>query len=60
MKYENRMTEELRQMMMIEGDDIVDNEDMQDRWKMNEDRRYVERHDIFPEDDTVGRITISR
>ena len=45
---------------MIEGDDIVDNKDMQDRWKMNEDRRYVERYDIFPEDDTVGRITISR
>ena len=54
------MTEEQRQMMMIERDDMVDDEDMQDRWKMNEDRRYVEKHDIFPEDDKVDRITISR
>ena len=60
MKYENRMTEEQRQMMMTEGDDMVNNEDKQDGWKMNEDRRHAERHDIFPEDDTVGRITICR
>ena len=53
MKYENRMTEEWRKMMMTEGDDMVDNEDMQDGWKMNKDRRHAERHDIFPEDDTV-------
>ena len=59
MKYENRMTKGQRQMMRIKGDDMVNNEDMQDGWKMNEDRRHAERHDIFPEDNTVGRITIS-
>ena len=41
-------------------DDIVNKEDMQDGWKENEDRRHAERHDIFPEDNTVGRITICR
>ena len=60
MKYENGITEEQRQMMMIEGDNMVDNEDMQDRWKMNEYRGHAERYDIFPEDDTLGKITISR
>ena len=60
MKYKNEMTDEQRQMMMVEGNDIVDNEDMQDRWKMKEDRRHAERHDIFSEDDTVGIITICR
>ena len=60
MKYENRMTDEQWKMIMTIDDDITDKEDMQERWKMNEDRRYAERHDIFPEDDTVGRITICR
>ena len=41
-------------------DDMVDKEDMHYRWKKNEDRRHAERHDYFPEDDTVGRITICR
>ena len=41
-------------------DDMVDKEDMQIGWKMNEDKRHAERHDIFPEDDTVGRITVCR
>ena len=34
--------------------------DMQDGWKENEDRRHAERHDIFPEDNTVDRITKCR
>ena len=41
-------------------DDMVNKEDMQDGWKKNEDRRHAERHDRFPEDDTVDIITISR
>ena len=41
-------------------DDIVNKKDMQDGWKENEDRRHAERHDIFPEDDTVDRITKCR
>ena len=41
-------------------DDMVNKEDIQDRWRKNEDKRHAERHDRFPEDDTVGRITISR
>ena len=45
---------------MTGDDDIVDKEDMQDRWRKSEDRRYAERHNWFPEDDIVGRITISR
>ena len=60
MKYKDGMIEEWRQMIMTGDNDIADKEDMQDRWKKDEDRRYAERHDIFPEDDTVGRITISR
>ena len=47
-------------MIMTEDNNMVDKEDMQDRWKKNEDKRYAERHDIFPEDDKVGRITICR
>ena len=31
-----------------------------ERWQMKEEERHAERHDIFPEDDTVGRITICR
>ena len=47
--------------MIRTGDnDMVDKEDMHNRWKKNEDRRHTERHDKFPEDDIVGRITISR
>ena len=60
MKYEDRMTEEGRKMLMTRYNDMVDKEDMQDGWKKNEDRRHAERHDRFPEDDTVGRITICR
>ena len=60
MKYKEGMTEEWRQMIMIGDDDMVDKEDMQDKWRMKEDRRHAERHDIFLEDDTVGRITICR
>ena len=47
-------------MIMTRDNDMVDKEDMHYRWKKNEDRRHAERHDIFPEDDTVGRITICR
>ena len=41
-------------------DDMVYNKDMQDRWKMKKDRRHEERHGIFPEDDILDIITISR
>ena len=54
------MTEEQRQMIMTEEDDMVKKRDIQDGWKKNEDRRHAERHDIFPEDNIVDRITISR
>ena len=47
-------------MIMTEDDDMVDKEDMQDGWRKSEDRRHVERYNRFPEDNTVGRITISR
>ena len=60
MKYKKGMTEEQRQMIMTGDDDMVDRKDMHDKWRMKEDSRYAERHDIFLEDDTVGRITISR
>ena len=40
--------------MMIHNDDrrgdMVKREDIQNRWKMKNDERHVERHDIFPED----------
>ena len=54
------MTDKQWKMIMTIDDDITDKEDMQEGWKMNEDRRYAERYDIFPKDDTVGRITICR
>ena len=41
-------------------DDMTKREDMQDRWKMKHDERHAERHDIFPEDDILDIITISR
>ena len=41
-------------------DDMVKREDMQDIWKMTNDKRHAERHDIFPEDDILYIITISR
>ena len=41
-------------------DDMVDNEDMHKGWWMKEDRRHMERHDLFPEDDKLVIITISR
>ena len=47
-------------MIMTGDDDMVDKEDMQVGWKKNEDRRHAERHDYFPEDDIVDRITIYR
>ena len=60
MKYKNGMIEEWREIIMTVDNDMVDKEDMQDGWRKKEDRRYAERHDYFPEDDTVGRITICR
>ena len=60
MKYENIMKEERWKMIMTRDDDMVDKEDMQNRWRKNEDRRHAERHDRFSEDDTVGRHTICR
>ena len=60
MKYENRRTEEWRKMIMTGEVDMADREDMHYGWKKNEDRRHAERHDHFPEDNTVGRITICR
>ena len=47
-------------MIMTGDDDIVDKGDMHYGWRKNEDRRHAKRHDRFPEDDTVGRITICR
>ena len=41
-------------------DDMVKIEDMQERWKMKNDERHAKRHDIFPEDDILDIITISR
>ena len=41
-------------------DDMVKREDMQERWKMKDDKRHEIRHDIFPEDDILDIITISR
>ena len=41
-------------------DDMVKRENMQERWKMKNDKRYARRHDIFPEDDILNIITISR
>ena len=43
--------------MMIHDDDRRD--DME-RWKMKNDKRHAKRHDIFPEDDILDIITISR
>ena len=60
MKYENGRMEEWRKMIMTGDDDMVDREDMHNGWKKNNDRRHVERHDYFPEDNTIDRITISR
>ena len=34
-------------------DDMVKREDMQERWKMKNDKRHAKRHDIFPEDDIL-------
>ena len=52
------------QMKMIDEDnrrdDMVNRKDMKKGWKMNNDRWHAKRHEIFPEDDTVVRITISR
>ena len=59
MKYENGRTEEQEKMIMTRDNDMVE-EDMHDRWKKNKERRHEERHNRFPEDNTVGRITISR
>ena len=47
-------------MIMTGDDDMVDKEDMHNRWKKNEDRRHAERHDIFPKDNILDIITISR
>ena len=41
-------------------DDMVKIEDMQERWKMKNDERHAKRHNIFPEDDILDIITISR
>ena len=41
-------------------DDIVKREDMQEKWKMKDNKRHEIRHDIFPEDDILDIITISR
>ena len=41
-------------------EDMVKREDMQEGWKMMDDKRHAERHDIFPEDDILNIITISR
>ena len=64
MKYENRMIEE-RWHMNITGEMTcyerkTCNKD--DGWRMKEDmhKDMTERHDIFPEDNTVCRITICR
>ena len=41
-------------------DDMVNKEDMQERWKMKNNERHARRHGIFPEDDILDIITISR
>ena len=41
-------------------DDMIKREDMQDKWKMKNDERHAERHDIFSEDDILDIVTISR
>ena len=41
-------------------DDMVNKEDMQERWKMKNEERHAKRHDIFPKDDILDIITISR
>ena len=39
---------------------MMKKEDMQEGWHMKHDKRHAERHDIFPEDDKLDIITISR
>ena len=41
-------------------DDMVKREDMHDKWKMKNGKRHAKRHDIFPEDNILDMITISR
>ena len=60
MKYENRNDRRMKMHGYDRRHDIVNHKDIQDGWKMKEDRRHAKRHDLFPEDDTVGRITICR
>ena len=59
----NEMWKMTRWMMIHDDDrrdDMVEKEDMYKGWRMKEDRRHVERHDKFPEDDKIDIITICR
>ena len=52
------------QIKMIDKDDRRDDmvwmKDTHERWWRKEDKRYKERHELFPEDDILDIITISR
>ena len=52
------------QMKMIDEDDrredMVWMKDTHERWQKKEDKRHAERHKLFPEDDILDIITISR